>query len=103
MTNEEKLVMLKNMTGEADEEVLSTYLTLAKDVVISHAYPFGGAEEVPTKYDTTHVEIAAYMVNKRGAEGEKAHSENGVSRTYENGDIPTSLLRRIVPVAGVIG
>lgn len=50
----------------------------------------------------TQVEIAAYMLNKRGAEGETAHSENGVSRSYEDGDIPATLLRRITPMAGVL-
>ena len=49
----------------------------------------------------TQVEIAVYLMNKRGAEGESAHSENGVSRTYENGDVPASMLRGIVPMVGV--
>ena len=105
MTDTEKLTMLQSMTGETDQTVLSTYLTLAKGVVISKAYPFGkGAEEVPPQYHTTQVEIAAYMLGKRGAEGETAHSENGVSRSYEDGDIPPTLLRRITPMAtGVTG
>ena len=37
----------------------------------------------------------------RGAEGEKSHSENGISRTYENAELPDSLLREITPIAGV--
>ena len=103
MTDADKLTMLQSMTGETDSAVLSTYLTLAKGVVISKAYPYGtGAEEVPAAYHTTQVEIAAYMLNKRGAEGETAHSENGVSRSYEDGDIPATLLRRITPMAGVL-
>lgn len=104
MTDAEKLTMLTSMTGETDSNVLSTYLTLAKNVVVTRVYPFGtGEEEVPTPYHTVQVEIAAYMLNKRGAEGETAHSENGVSRSYEDGDIPPSLLRRITPkAAGVI-
>lgn len=104
MTDAEKLTMLTSMTGETDSNVLSTYLTLAKNVVVTRAYPFGtGEEEVPTPYHTVQVEIAAYMLNKRGAEGETAHSENGVSRSYEDGDIPPSLLRRITPkAAGVM-
>ena len=88
MTDEEKLTMLKSMTEETDNDVLSTYLTLAKGVVLSRAYPYTEEDKVPAKYDTVHVEIAAYMLNKRGAEGETAHSENGVSRSYEDGDIP---------------
>ena len=103
MTNEEKLVMLKSMTGETDDDVLSTYLTLAKSVVLSKAYPYGtGEEEIPVMYESTQVEIAAYMLNKRGAEGETAHSENGVSRSYEDGDLPPTLLRRITPMVGVL-
>lgn len=102
MTDEEKLTMLKSMTEETDNDVLSTYLTLAKGVVLSRAYPYTEVDTVPAKYDTVHVEIAAYMLNKRGAEGETAHSENGVSRSYEDGDIPPTLLRRILPMAGVI-
>ena len=102
MTDEEKLTMLKSMTEETDNDVLSTYLTLAKGVVLSRAYTYSEEDTVPAKYDTVHVEIAAYMLNKRGAEGETAHSENGVSRSYEDGDIPPTLLRRILPMAGVI-
>lgn len=102
MTDEEKLTMLKSMTEETDDDMLSTYLTLAKGVVLSRAYPYTEEDTVPSKYDTVHVEIAAYMLNKRGAEGETAHSENGVSRSYEDGDIPPTLLRRILPMAGVI-
>ena len=103
MTDADKLTMLEKMTGETDQDVLSTYLLLAKNVVVTKAYPYGtGEEEVPTPYHTVQVEIAAYMLNKRGAEGETAHSENGVSRSYEDGDIPPTLLRRITPMAGVL-
>lgn len=104
MTQNEKLKMLEHLTGETDQGLLSTYLTLAQGVVTSKCYPFGdGTEEVPAKYHTTQVEIAAFMLNKRGAEGEKSHTENGVSRTYENGDVPHTLLRRITPMVSVLG
>ena len=76
------------MTEETDNEVLSTSPHFSKRVVLSRAYPYSEEDTVPAKYDTVHVEIAAYMLNKRGAEGETAHSENGVSRSYEDGDIP---------------
>lgn len=103
MTESEQLKMLEHITGETEQSVLSTYLLLAKNVILQRAYPYGdGTEEVPTKYQSTQVEIAAYMLNKRGAEGEVTHSENGVSRTYEDGDIPPTLLRRITPMAGVL-
>lgn len=104
MTDTEKLTMLKAMTGEKDESVLSTYLSIAGNKVLKWAYPFDSTVTVvPDRYAYNQVEIAAYLVNKRGAEGETAHSENGISRSYEDGDVPPTLLREIVPCASLIG
>ena len=103
MTNADKLKMLKAMTGEADEEVLSTYLSIAGSKVLRRAYPYDDTvTEVPDRYAYTQLEIAVYLMNKRGAEGQTAHSENGISRSYEDGDIPSTLLREIVPCASLI-
>lgn len=104
MTDTEKLTMLKAMTGEKDESVLSTYLSIAGNKVLKRAYPFDSTVTVvPDRYAYNQVEIAAYLVNKRGAEGETAHSENGIFRSYEDGDVPPTLLREIVPCASLIG
>ena len=83
--------------------MLSTYLTLAGRKVLAKAYPYqNDVTEVPAQYAYLQVEIAAYMLNKRGAEGQTSHSENGVSRSYENGDVPSSMLKAVVPYCGVI-
>lgn len=104
MTDIEKLALLKSMTGEADEDILSAYLALAGDKVCRRAYPYDSTiQVVPDQYSYVQVEIAVYLLNKRGAEGESLHSENGISRTYENGDIPLTLLRQITPFASVMG
>lgn len=58
---------------------------------------------MPERYEYVQVEIAVYLINKRGAEGETAHSENGISRTYDNADIPSALLRDVVPFASTLG
>lgn len=103
MTDTEKLTMLKAMTGEKDESVLSTYLSIAGNKVLKRAYPYDQTVTVvPDRYAYNQVEIAAYLVNKRGAEGQTAHSENGISRSYEDGDVPPTLLREIVPFAGLV-
>ena len=104
MSPAEKKAALSAMTEENSEAVLSTYLDLAKAAILRYAYPYGVPEDVtdvPGQYEYLQIEIAAYKLNKRGAEGETAHSENGVNRSYENGDVPRSLLRQIVPLAGV--
>ena len=77
MTDAEKLSMLKTMTGEKDEDVLSTYLSIAGNKVLKRAYPFDTTvTKVPDQYAYNQVEIAAYLLNKRGAEGETAHIIN---------------------------
>lgn len=103
MTNADMLTKLKAMTGEQAEEVLSAYLEIAGQKILRKAYPYDDTQtEVPAKYHYTQLEVAAYLLNKRGAEGETAHSENGISRSYEDGDVPPSLMREVVPCAAVI-
>ena len=104
MTQEEKLKLLKAMVGESDtEEVLLAYLNVAGSKILNRAYPYGTEEtEVPSRYDFLHCEIAAYLLNKRGAEGQTSHSENGIYRLYESADVPESLLGAVTPCVGVI-
>lgn len=107
MTNEEKIKALKAMVEDEQvsysDDVLSTYLSIAGSKIINRAYPYRDDKtEVPAKYEHIQLEIAAYLVNKRGAEGQTSHSENGISRTYENADVPTSMLKEITPHCGVI-
>ncbi len=105
MTNDEKITALKAMVGDTDtDDVLLVYLKMAGQKIINRAYPYKpDIAEVPPQYDTLQVEIAAYMLNKRGAEGQLSHSENGTSRSYENGDIPVSMLKQVTPYVGIIG
>ena len=99
----EKKEMVKAMTEGTNDSTVSAYLGIAGNKICRKAYPFDPTvTEVPEQYHFLQVEIAVYLLNKRGAEGEAAHSENGISRTYENGDVPPSMLRQIVPVCGVL-
>lgn len=99
----EKKEMVKAMTEETNESTVSAYLGIAGNKICRKAFPFDPTvTEVPEQYHFLQVEIAVYLLNKRGAEGEAAHSENGISRTYENGDVPPSMLRQIVPMCGVL-
>lgn len=101
MTESEKLSHLKVMSGEDDETVLRTFLELAGQKVISRAYPFHkNITQVPEKYEMNQIEIACYLINKQGAEGQVSHNENGINRTYESGGVPESMLIDIIPFAG---
>ncbi len=109
MSDTEKLIFLRAMVGnEADttewgDDVLLTYLTIAGRKIINRAYPYDDTvTEVPRRYGILQCEIAAYLLNKRGAEGETSHSENGISRSYENADVPESLMSQVIVHCGVI-
>ena len=104
MTQAEKLTLLKAMVGESDtEEVLLAYLNIAGSKIINRAYPYGTEDqEVPTRYGFLQCEIAAYLLNKRGAEGQTGHNENGISRSYESADVPESMLGAVTPMVGVL-
>lgn len=81
------------------DSVLRFYLDSAAEIVLNRALPFGGnskiKEKMLSKYSNIQVRIAMCLLSKSGAEGETAHSENGVSRSYESADVPESLLKQI--------
>jgi hypothetical protein len=98
-----KKTLLESMTDETDDDILSVALDNAESVILNRLYPFGADGTIlPTRYGYLQVRIAAYFLNKRGAEGEVQHNENNVYRYYESGDVPNSLLDEIVPFAGAI-
>ena len=110
MTDAEKIQYMSVMTGETDEAKMSVFLTLAGQKILEKVYPFGiptdeegNPVEVPSKYHWTQIEVANFLVNKIGAEGETFHSENGVQRTYEKASVPESMLRNVVPYAKAVG
>lgn len=102
MTTEEMKSQVSARTGETDDGVLTSYLDCAAQAILNHVYPFrDDAETVPTKYQRRQIEIAAYLLNKRGADGETVHKENGTDRTYESANIPDSYFEGLMPYAKV--
>lgn len=99
-----KVCLVQQMTNESNQEMIRRYLEIARSKILNRLYPFGyfEYEPVPDRYFYKQVEIASFLLNKRGAEGQTAHSENGISRSYENGDVPSSMLQDIVPCASVL-
>lgn len=109
MTEVEKLSLLRAMVGTPNtdenwsDDVLTSYLTIAGRKIINRAYPYDDTiTDVPRRYGYLQCEVAAYLLNKRGAEGQTAHSENGVNRSYESGDVPESMLREVIPHVEVL-
>lgn len=98
-----QLMKLKNrlkLTANSEDELLKDFLDTAKDEIMARRYPFGNFPEgLDIRYANLQIEIAIVMYNKQGAEGQKSHSENGVSRAYEDYGY---LLAEVTPMVGGI-
>ena len=106
MTDAEKLSRLEVLISPdtASKDMLTYLLEQAGGIVLNRRYPFGVPEDatVPAAYEHIQLQIAVELFSKMGAEGQTAHNENGVYRTYEAADVSPSLLRRIVPLIGSV-
>ena len=108
---ERNIETLKYMVNEKDEAMLSFYLDNATSIILNYLYPYKDwtaikdeDEEIlfPSRYEGLRLRIAAYLINKQGAEGETQHNENNVFRYYGSADIPDDMKHEIMPKAGVV-
>ncbi len=101
MTQLERLKI--RITENVIDAELEDLLESAKAVILSRRFPFGEhPPDIEDRYKDLQIRIAVEMFNKRGAEGETAHSENGVSRSYSSASVSEELLREVTPKAGVV-
>lgn len=106
MTSQEKKAQLAVLISPdvAEETLLDALLLQAEGIVLNRRYPFGSPEgaTVPKQYEHIQLQIAVELFSKMGAEGQTAHNENGINRTYEAADVSPSILKRIVPICGSV-
>ena len=94
-----KIRITENVTDEELEDILES----AKAVILTRRFPFGEQpDDIENRYKDLQIRIAVEMFNKRGAEGETAHSENGVSRSYASANVSEDLLKEITPKVSVV-
>jgi hypothetical protein len=103
MTKEEKLLALQKAIApdtEADD-VLNGILDDAEALVLTQMYPFGYEDgaTVPSRYERIQIQLAVELYGRRGAEGQSAHSENGINRSWPE---KSRLLKMIVPHVGSV-
>lgn len=88
---------------EISPEKAESYLDTAKAAIMARRYPFEDfPEELESRYLDLQLRIAADLFAKEGAEGETAHNESGVSRSYSNAWISEELLSEVVPKGKVL-
>lgn len=102
MVDKLQMAMELGQPGTSEGKMLA-YLAKAESVILRRLDPLGsvGATVVPDKYEMLQCELAARYSFRTGGEGELAHSENGVNRTYGSVN-DEDLLREIMPYAKVV-
>ena len=102
----QKLEKLKVLISPetASDDLLLYLLEQAEGIILNKRYPFGAPEGATLSVSQQQIQLrmAVELFNKMGAEGQTAHDENGIKRTWAAGDVSPSLLRMIVPVCGSV-
>jgi len=107
MEQQAMLDELRTMTEASDaDSVLLSYLSQAKDVLLNRLYPYLDGRTyseltIPARFTGKQLQIAAYLLNKRGAEGEIQHIENGIHRNYKAAFVPEDMLLDVMPFVGL--
>ena len=104
MTDLEKIAYVKAISDETDDTAISAFLNKAKAAILNEMYrawsEWPENADVPPRYEIAQCELAVRYLNRRGGEGESAHSENGINRTYDSPD-DADILRRITPLVEI--
>lgn len=80
------LDMLKKLTGESDEELLSLLLDTAEDSILNYT----NRTVLPARLEMTKVRWALIAYNRQGMEGESSRNEGGISQSFV--EIPAEIL-----------
>ena len=106
MNDTEKITTVQTLVENderATDSLVTVYLSNAEATILRRLYPFGIPEgaTVPPIYEFSQCELAARYFLRRGAQGETAHSEDGVNRTYGSPN-DEDILREVMPFARVM-
>lgn len=92
-----QLALLKSLLESPPESdpVLQYYLDTAGQVICD----IRNSDKVESKYQFVQIEMAIELYNKRGAEGQTGHSENGINRSWGTAQLSEELLSKVTPMA----
>ena len=108
MTLAEKLTMLKSLlkiSGTTADAELTTYLDFCRLEILAWLYSGQapeGVTDVPAQYEPTQIMacVAGYGIS--GAEGQTAHSENGIGRTFKYEDMVADIRAHVAAYVQVV-
>lgn len=85
---------------DANDKQIELELEMAKDTINDiRGYIPTDEQPIEDRYLNLQINMTVEALSKYGAEGEKSHSDNGVSRVYDNASpYSKALLSRIIPL-----
>ncbi len=102
MSEAEKLEIMRKLIAPdvETEDVLKEVIKEAEALILNKMHPFGYKEgtAIPARYEYLQLQLAVEIYNKRGAEGQVGHTENGIGRAYSSADVSGDVLSKITPV-----
>lgn len=110
MTDVEKLYTVKTLLDDGgtvpSDETLKTYLLLSAQEIINWKYHLiGGVPDnvvsVPQLEEVKQIYAVVAGYTHAGAEGQSAHSENGIVRTFKYGDMLQYIHDNVLPYVRV--
>lgn len=110
MTQTQKVEMLRTLLSNddaaPDDDVLAAYLNVAESEILSWRYSFSTDNDVPQscppEYEMTQIHAVLAGLTTSGGEGETAHSENGISRTFRYPDMMAYVRANVRPICKVV-
>ena len=106
MTKEEKINRVSALIAPdtASNDLLLYLLEQSEGIILNRRYPFGPPEgaALSPMHEQIQIRMVVEMFSKMGAEGQTEHTENGITRKWEAGDVSPSLLKLVVPVCGSV-
>lgn len=113
MTDEKKIELVKTFLGSdtiPEDEVITAYLEVAEQRLLSAKYPYEDTEAVneegekiwklPAKHEIDQCELASRMLFRVGFQGQLGSNENGIIREWASVD-DIDILNRVTPKVGV--
>lgn len=109
MTADEKLSMVKallRITDTSEDDLITTYLSMAATEIIVWRFSYTSAEELPTdvppEYEMTQIQAVVNGYTQSGVEGQILSVENGIHRHFHYTDMIEYIRAHVIPVVKVI-
>lgn len=95
--------LIGDVPESSDTALIGVYLNKAENAILNRMYPFRSWTDravIPPQYEYLQCELASRYILRRGAEGETAHNENGINRSFGSTN-DEDLLKEVMQVVGV--